>query len=163
VLASIFQHNPLVLLTLKQSGIVSPYELPGKRVMNDLSDDAPLLAMYYETGITPDKFTRVDQTSNINDLIDGKVDAFSAYLTNQVYYLKQKGIEFNILDPRNYGIDFLSDNLFTTEQEINQHQDRTQRFLRASLKGWEYALDHPEEVSRIILDKYNQGNRLSAD
>jgi len=163
MLASIFQHNPLVLLTLKQSGIVSPYELPGKRVMNDLSDDAPLLAMYYETGITPDKFTRVDQTSNINDLINGKVDAFSAYLTNQVYYLKQKGIEFNIIDPRNYGIDFLGDNLFTTEQEINQHQERVQRFLRASLKGWEYALKHPEEVIQIILDKYNQENRLSAD
>ena len=61
VLASIFQHNPLVYLTLKKSGIVSPYELKGKRVMEDSYDNAPLLAMLYETGISPDEFTHLDK------------------------------------------------------------------------------------------------------
>jgi diguanylate cyclase (GGDEF)-like protein/PAS domain S-box-containing protein len=161
VLASIFQHNPLVLVTLKKSGIVSPYELPGKRVMNNPGNDAPLLAMYYETGVDSNKIVQVENTFDLNDLITGKVDAFSAYLTDQIDELTRQGVEFNIIDPRNYGVDFLGDNLFTTEQEITQHSERTQRFLRASLKGWDYALKHPEEIIQLILKKYNAKQRLS--
>ncbi|MDI1291136.1 MAG: EAL domain-containing protein [Methylobacter sp.] len=163
ILASIFQHNPLVYLTLKKSGIVSPYELKGKRVMEDSFDNAPLRAMLYETGISADEFTHLDNSFNPDDLITGKTDALIGYLTDQVDYFKQKGIEINIIDPRNYGVDFLGDNLFTTEQEIKQHPDRAQRFLRASLKGWNYALHHQDELIQIILSKYNANNRLSAE
>lgn len=124
LLASIFQHNPLVYLTLKSSGIVSPYELAGKRIMSDPIDDAPLVAMLYETGITPNRYTRLDNSFNLDDLIQGKTDATAAYLTDQVDTLKRRGVEFNIIDPRNYGVDFLGDNLFTTERELRQHPER---------------------------------------
>jgi len=163
VLASIFQHSPLVYLTLKNSGIVSPYELRGKRVMEDSYDNAPLLAMLYETGISSDELTHLSNSFNPDDLINGKTDAMVSYLTDQIDYFKNKGVEINIIDPRNYGIDFLGDNLFTTEQEINRHPERVRRFLRASLKGWDYALKHQDELIRIILSQYNPGNRLSAE
>jgi diguanylate cyclase (GGDEF)-like protein/PAS domain S-box-containing protein len=163
VLASIFQHSPLVYLTLKNSGIVSPYELKGKRVMEDSFDNAPLLAMLYETGIADNEFIRLDDTFNPDDLINGKTDAQVGYLTDQVDYFKKKGVEINIINPRNYGVDFLSDNLFTTEQEINRHPERVRRFLRASLKGWDYALKHQDELIQVILDKYNPGKRLTAE
>jgi len=163
LLASIFQHNPLVYFTLQSSGIVSPYELLGKRVMDDFKNDSALLAMLYETNISLDKIKRIDHSFNYDDLIDGKVDAISGYLTDEVLYYRRKGIKINILDPRNYGVDILGDNLFTTEQELRQHPERAQRFLRASLEGWNYALKHPEEVNQIILAKYNPGNRLSPD
>lgn len=163
VLASIFQHNPLVYLTLKESGIVSPYELKGKRVMEDYYDNAPLLAMLYETGIAADEFTHLSNSLNPDDLINHKTDAMVSYLTDQIDYFKKKGIEINIIDPRNYGVDFLSDNLFTTEQEIARHPDRVQRFLRASLKGWDYALKHQDELIQIVLSKYNSDGRLSAE
>ncbi|MDP1664078.1 MAG: EAL domain-containing protein [Methylobacter sp.] len=162
VLASIFQHNPLVYLTLKDSGIVSPYELQGKRVMEDSFDNAPLLAMLYETGISGDEFTHLANSFNPDDLTNGKTDVMVSYLTDQVDYFKNKNIEINIIDPRSYGVDFLSDNLFTTEQELNRHPERVRRFLRASLKGWDYALKHQDELIRIILSQYNPGNRLSA-
>lgn len=161
VLAAIFQHNPLVLVTLKTSGIVSPYELIGKRVMNAPNNDAPLLAMYYETNVDHNKIIQTENTFDLNDLINGKVDAVSAYLTDQIDDLKQRGVEFNIIDPRNYGVDFLGDNLFTTEQEVAQHPERVERFLRASLKGWDYALKHREEIIQLILAKYNSRQRLT--
>ncbi len=163
VLASIFQHSPLVYLSLKASGIVSPYELKGKRVMEDTYDNAPLLAMLYETGVSTAAFTHLPNSFNPDDLISGKTDVLIGYLTDQVDYFKTRGIEINIIDPRSYGVDFLSDNLFTTEQEIKRHPERVQRFLRASLKGWDYALKHQDELIRIILDKYNPKHRLSAE
>lgn len=131
--------------------------------MEDSYDNAPLLAMLYETGISTDEFTHLSNSFNPDDLINGKTDAMVSYLTDQIDYFKNKGVEINIIDPRNYGIDFLGDNLFTTEQEINRHPERVRRFLRASLKGWDYALKHQDELIRIILSQYNPGNRLSAE
>ena len=131
--------------------------------MEDNYDNAPLLTMLYEAGVSRDQLVHLDNTFNPDDLINGKTDAMVSYLTDQIDYFKNKGVEINIINPRNYGVDFLSDNLFTTEQEINQHPERVRRFLRASLKGWDYALKHQDELIRIILSKYNPGNRLSAD
>ncbi|NOQ35350.1 MAG: hypothetical protein GQ569_05575, partial [Methylococcaceae bacterium] len=161
LLASIFQHNPIVYFTLKSSGITTPYQFKGKRVMDNLYGSASLRAMLYEAGISSEEFTHINHTFNINDLINGKVDAFSDYLTNQPYSFRQKNIEINIIDPRNYGIDFLGDNLFTTEAEIRQHPERVRRFLRATLKGWDYALKHSDEIINLILKKYNADKRLS--
>ncbi len=161
VLASIFQHNPLVYITLKSSGIVSPYELKGKRIMQFPDDNAPFIAMLNEARISPSEVTFLDHNLKNDDLINGKIDAMSAYLTDEVNYFKQKGVEINVIDPRNYGIDFLGDNLFTTEKELKTHPERVERFLRASLKGWDYALQHPDEIIDLILKKYNANNRNS--
>jgi diguanylate cyclase (GGDEF)-like protein/PAS domain S-box-containing protein len=167
VLASIFQHSALVYVSLKSSGIVSPYEIKGKRVMEELnvtsSVDAPLQAMLYETGITRQDYTHINHSYDYGALINGDTDVMPAYLTDVGHYFREKHVDINIIDPRNYGIDFLGDNLFTTEQEISQHPERVQRFLRASLKGWNYALKHPEEIVQLILRNYNAKQRLSAD
>lgn len=155
VLASIFQHNPLVYVTLKSSSIVSPYEMRGKKIMDDEHDGAPLRAMLYDAGITSKDFFHIPNSANIEDLIQKKVDVVSAYATDEIDEYKRRGVEINVIDPRNYGIDFLGDNLFTTQQEINQHPERVERFLRASLKGWDYALNHSDEIIELILRDYN--------
>ena len=81
-LAAIFQHSPLVLISRKDSGIVSPQGMAGKRLMFDAkgSDDGPIRAMLAEAGITSDRFVQVPQTYDCEDLISGRVDAMSAYL-----------------------------------------------------------------------------------
>jgi diguanylate cyclase (GGDEF)-like protein/PAS domain S-box-containing protein len=161
LLATIFQHSPLVYVSLKNSGIVSPYEMKGKRIMDDSIERAPLLAMLYDAGIFAKEVEQIDHTLDIDDLLNNKVDVLGIYLTDEIQFFKQKGIDINIIDPRNYGIDFTGDNLFTSEQEILKHPDRPQRFTRASLKGWDYALKHPEEIIQVILDRYNSDHHLT--
>jgi two-component system sensor histidine kinase EvgS len=67
-------------------------------------------------------------------------------------------VEVNIIDPRDYGIDFFGDNLFATEKEIKEHPERIEEIIRAVKRGWQYALDHPEEIVDLILKKYDQSN-----
>ena len=68
--------------------------------------------------------------------------------------MKQKGVEINIINPQSYGMDFYGDNLFTTEKEILNHPGRADRVLRATIKGWQYALSHKEEMVNFIQNKY---------
>jgi len=85
----------------------------------------------------------------------------SAYTTDQPFLLEQAGVDYLIFTPRAGGIDFYGDTLFTSEAQIRGYPDRVKRFLEASLKGWEYALEHQDEVISLILEKYSR--RKSAE
>ena len=154
LVAQIFQHAPMILLTMRGSGIISPFELVGKKVMYE-PNNAPLTSMFLDTLGSLSGIRQVPLSMNYNDLIEGRVDAMSAYITDQPYSLRQKGIRFNIINPQSYGIDFYGDNLFTTNREIREHPDRVVRMRRASLKGWDYALHHKDEIIDLILAEYN--------
>lgn len=156
IIAPIFQHSPNVLLTLKASGIDSPYKLIGKRVAfypND-ADGLPILAMMYETGVLKKGFKRINTHFNINALINKEVDAHHGYITNEPYALLSKGIETNIINPQHFGIDLYGDILFTTQNELHKHPKRVAAMKRATIRGWEYALAHQEEIIRLIRTKY---------
>ena len=53
-------------------------------------------------------------------------------------------------------IDFYGDILFTTDQQLNTHPHQVKAFREASLRGWQYAMQHPEEIIDLILAKYSQ-------
>jgi len=154
-LASIFQHSSNILLA--KSGINSPQDMIGLRVMllNNNDDNAEYFAMLRNEGVSLDQIKRLSSTFNVNDLIEGKTDVFNAYITNEPYFLKEKGIPMSIISPITYGIDFYGDGLFTSEQELKDNPDNVKAFREASLRGWEYAMAHTEEIIDLILNTYH--------
>lgn len=156
IITPIFQHSPNVLITLKSSGIDSPYKLIGKKIAmypND-ADGLPLLAMLHETGVLKKGFQRVNTHFNINALNSKEVDAHHGYVTNEPFAMLQKGIETNIIHPQHFGVDLYGDMLFTTQNELKLHPKRVAAMKRATLRGWEYALSHKEEMIHLIRTKY---------
>lgn len=154
-LASIFQHSPLVLLTTRVGEITTPHDFIGKRVlMSTKTMDVELLGMFQEEDISLAQVEVIDRFSRESDYYDSSIDGIAAYVTNQPYYLDRKGVDYNIIHPSTYGIDFYGDGLFTSEKQIKSHPARTEAFLKASLRGWEYAMAHPEEIIDLILAEY---------
>ena len=160
ILASIYQHSPEVLLVRKDSGITRPGQLLGRRVMLGKHNEE-LLAYFKKLNLPFDSITRVEHSFRAQDLLDGKVDAMSAYVTDPLYSKEKLGSSLIALRPQSVGIDFYGDNLYTTEQQIAQNPQLVRNFRAASLKGWHYALQHPTEIIDLILRKYSQ--RLSRD
>jgi PAS domain S-box-containing protein len=156
VLAPIFQHSPSILLVRRDSGIKNLQDLIGKKVMLlPGKKDADILASFLNEGISLDSIHRLDQSYNLNDLIEGRTDAVSAYLTNEPWLLSQQNVEPGIISTQTYGVDFYSDCLFTTENELENHPQRVAHFLSASLLGWEFAMAHPEVIIDILLHDYD--------
>ncbi|MEO6846298.1 MAG: ABC transporter substrate-binding protein, partial [Chthoniobacterales bacterium] len=153
ILADIYQHSPLILLT-RQDKAEDIQDLHDKVIMIE-PQSAELYAYFKYEGIDPLKLHTIPHTFNVNDLISGKVAAMSAYSTDEPYILSKAGIKYCVLTPREGGIDFYGDNLFTTEAVIRKNPDEVHAFLAASLKGWEYAMSHQEEIVDLILRKYN--------
>jgi signal transduction histidine kinase/CheY-like chemotaxis protein len=157
IIATIFQHNPTILISRKESGIVSPYELRGKRIAYQKGiDDSVITSLLSFANLETDDITHVPIEFDHMDFIRGDVDVTGAYITIEPYWIQQQyGIELNIIDPRNYGIDFYGDMIFTTEEEIKNHPERVEAFTKATLEGWDYALKHKNEAVNTILNKYN--------
>ena len=156
-LAAIFQSSPQILITTPRSDIHTLQDIKGKHVMitQDSLEGVTLQAMLNSQGIYNRDFKTIKHDYNLQNLIDGKVDVMSAYISNEPYTLQQKGIEPIIFHPKVYGFDFYEDILFTGEKELKNHPKRVDAFLQASLQGWEYAFSHIQESVDVILKKYN--------
>ncbi|GAB6904883.1 hypothetical protein JCM12296A_07170 [Desulfosarcina cetonica] len=155
VLACIFQHSANIFLAKRDSGIHNPQDMIGRRVMMLEGDDAAeYLAMFRSEGVPLDKIRMIPSSFDINDLIENRTDVFNAYSTNEPFYLISRKIPFTIIDPKNYGIDFYGDCLFTSEREIERHPQAVADFREASLHGWQYAMAHPEEIIDLIRKTY---------
>lgn len=163
MIANIFKQSPLVLVTHKN--IKTPADLKGKRVgIFENSQYVTLLTMLKKFGVNQKDIKIVpDTTFELDYFISGKVDAIGIFTTNELYELNQQGVKFNLFDPVSYGTKFYDQNLFTTEEELKYHPQRVENFRNASIRGWEYALKHKEEIVEIILKKYNtQGKSKEA-
>ena len=156
-LAVIFQHSPYVLLTRQNHSIQSVHDLVGKRLMIEPQAEE-ILAYLKKEAVHPERLTLLEHSFDYRDLVNGKVDAISGYVMNQPYYLDQVKFPYQAYSPRSAGIDFYGDNLFTSERELATNPARVRAFRAASLRGWRYAMSHPEEISRLILAKYSQEN-----
>jgi len=154
-LAAIIQHSPIVLMSLKESNIYSPQDLIGKKLMYPEGHyGANTLGILLKEGIQKSQIKSVPLSFNIKDLITKKVDAMVGYITDQPFLLQEQGIEYNLIDPRTYGIDFYGDILFTHEDYVDEHPERVALFREATLSGWRYAIKHPNEIIELILSKY---------
>jgi len=154
-LAAIYQHSPLVILVPKKTGIDNLHALSGKRIMIE-SHSGELFAYFKYENLPQSKMIIYPHSFDTSDLINNKVDAMSAYSTDEPYMLIEKNIDYHIFSPRSGGIDFYGDILYTVEDQVKNHPKRVDAFINASLKGWDYALKNSEEIIDLILLKYSK-------
>ena len=151
-LAAIFQHTPDGIITRADRKIKVPLQLIGKKIMLGETMIPPAIqAFFLKEGIPLTSFTTVPNEKDIESLLNGSIDGLFGYVTNEPYQIQLKGVKTHIFHPYDYGIDVYGDILYTSEREIENHQERVTRFMRASIKGWEYAMDHIEETADLIL------------
>ena len=159
LLAAIFEHSPLVFVCRKDAKIRNAKDLNGKRIMfaHDEGNSLLLSRMLKLEGV---EYTTVPL--DFEAFKNGHADAFTGYLGNEPYALSKEAFAFSIIDPANYGLDAYSDILFTSEKEYTEHPKRVHDFIKASLMGWKYAMEHQEEVAHLIIKKYNPNKSLDA-
>jgi PAS domain S-box-containing protein len=160
-LAVIYQHSPQVLLARKSAGADDLQALALRPVMIE-PQSAELFAYFKAEGVDVAKLQVVPHSFDVQDLISDRVGAMSAYATDEPFQLKSAGVDYLTFTPRAGGIDFYGDNLFTTEAELRAHPARVTAFRWASLRGWDYALAHPEELTDLILRDYGQRKSRAA-
>ena len=157
LLNAIHQSSPLILLSKKRPDIQNIKDIVNKKIMmsNDQTFTASINAMLFSEKIKPNSFQTLNTSFNPTDLINGNADLMVSYLSNEPYMLTQKGVEYMVFNPKEYGYDFYSDILFTSQEMIDKHPKTVDTFRTASLKGWLYAYEHLDEAVGIVIQRYN--------
>ena len=154
LVSSYFKRAALVLVT--SPDIKTPRDLVGKRVMASTKEDFILNFQPYLNGygVDVDSLELVPHTYNVDAFVEGNVSAMTAFVSNELEILNEKGIKYNVLDPSDDNIFVMQLELITSLKEAKEHPYRVEAFRKASLKGWNYALKHKKEIIDIIYEKY---------
>ncbi len=155
MIANIFKQSALVLISQKEFSL--PSDLIGKRVMGSRTElgNSGITMMFHRFNMSVDDVNVIEPTHTIDDFVEKRVDAMTAFITNQPYLLNRKGVKYTIHNPTSYGSQFYDVNVFTSATEFQNSPERVEGFRKATVKGWKYALDNSDEIIDLILQKYN--------
>ncbi|MUM78657.1 PAS domain S-box protein [Pseudodesulfovibrio sp. F-1] len=161
VLAAVFQHAANVLLLRADPDLPQdtpdPTDLVGRRVMLPTAPPPSLSVMLARHGVRATDILVQQLTGNLDDLIHGETDAMSACLTSQPHALAQADVPLLTMRPADHGVDFYGDCLIASRRLARTDPQLVDSFLRASLRGWAYAMDHPEEIITLVRERYAPG------
>lgn len=158
LLASIFQESGLEILARPEVKMLSPRDLERLRVQGGIfhRDDNELIAMLEAEGINSKNISLGSLPSPrtfqhyVDRFFNGEVDATLTTSLSVLWIARERGVAFTRMRPSSYNIDFYGDSLFTLQDVIDKDPEMVEKFVDATLKGWNYALEHPEEMSRKI-------------
>jgi NitT/TauT family transport system substrate-binding protein len=152
-IAVIYQVNPVCAFSLKSSGITKPTDFIGKKigVEKGINVEYDYISMMNNLNINRSLLTEIGVGYNASELLDGTVDVSTGYVDNEPYYVIAAGQDVNIIMVEDYGVNTYSDVLFTTDELINKNPKLVSAFVKATIDGWQYTLEHQDEAIGIIM------------
>jgi len=151
LLMAAFQYSPMVLLSHKP--VTSLADLEGGKVMHYGNLQVSAL-IDKANAVNSMSMEEIDSSGQLQDFIDHKVDFYAVYQTNEPYQLLSKGVPFSVVDPKRFDVQSYGDLIYTSVEKTVKHTFEVEDFKNATIKGWRFALDHPEKVVDYILSRY---------
>ena len=156
LLAPIFQQSGAAVYYRADGDFSSPGALLNGRVgrlpaSNIL--ELELRTALYSEGIDPDKlrFLPIEPGQAIADLASHRVDAAVGSAWELPWQARERGVALKSFNPAGYRTQFYGDSLFTLQRLAKADPTMVLRFREASIQGWGYALQHPDEIAARIL------------
>ncbi len=155
VVSTIFQQSPFGYFSLKN--IDHPAKLKNKNVMISKNDFSffELAALIKAEGLKDENvFNEVPMSFNPLSIYNDDVDLKAHYVLSELWGTKEQKVKPTYFTASDFGLHFYGDTLITTGKLVREDPELVERFRRATIKGWQYALDNPEEISHLIVNKY---------
>lgn len=150
-LALIGQRGQQAFAALAASGIETPKDWEEHIVGFKGTPPPDLFALLAAAGADPTQVELVNVGFDPRVLTTGQVDVYPVYKSNEPYLIESWGYELNIWDAADYGVPTLGLTYVTSDEILAQDRELLTRFLRAALKGIEYAAQNPVEAVEIVL------------
>ncbi|MDB5553351.1 MAG: ABC-type nitrate/sulfonate/bicarbonate transport system, periplasmic component [Rhizobium sp.] len=108
-----------------------------------------------------DGVTVLKQSFDVQPLIQKQADCISVMTYNEYWQLIDAGYKPEDLTVFNYsamGNDLMEDGLYAMEDKLKDaaFKEKMVKFVKASMEGWKYAIDNPDEAAAIVMDNGGQ-------
>ncbi|MBN2002127.1 MAG: ABC transporter substrate-binding protein [Anaerolineae bacterium] len=150
-IALLGQRGQQAFVALKDSGIETIEDWKGHKIGFKGTPPPDLLALLDAAGLTEDDVELINVGFDPRVLVEGLVDVYPVFKSNEPYKLREWGYELTMWEAADYGVPTLGLTYVTTPDIIAQDPERIEGFLRAALRGIEYAKEHPDEAIEYVL------------
>ena len=161
-IAQPFKSSGMMLTCLKETGIETPEDFPGKTLgVWFFGNEYPFLSWMSTLGVPTeggeDGVEVLKQGFNVDPLLQKQADCISTMTYNEYWQVIDAGIapeELITFKYEDQGVATLEDGLYVLEDKLGDEAfvDEMARFVRASMKGWKYAEENPDEAAEIVLE-----------
>ncbi|KQT44569.1 twin-arginine translocation pathway signal protein [Aureimonas sp. Leaf454] len=162
VVSTVYQSNPNELIALKETGIKSFADLKGKTVgvPSGSSQTTMLPLLLKANGLQESDLQLLNMplTSMVPTLLQGQVQAILGSLDAYAIQLREQGAEIDEFPFAQYGVPTVSTSIFASNDFLETNPDVVKSFIAASLKGWSFALDKPEEAVADVKEVFPDAN-----
>jgi ABC-type nitrate/sulfonate/bicarbonate transport system substrate-binding protein len=165
IVGTTFQKNPFTILSLKDGADIATIEdLKGKKIgVQDGGNGLLFAALLAANGLTEDDVEIVPVQYDPQPLVNGEVDGFLAYVTNESIIVESQGEEVTNLLFADNGLPFVAESIIATDETIAERPDAVKAFLEAEIKGWTDACADLEEGARLAVEEYGEDQDLDLD
>jgi len=165
IVGATFQKNPFTILSLADGGnIATPADLVGKKIGVQDSNASVFAAILSANGISPDQVEVVPVDFDPTPLMNGDVDGFMAYLTNEALTVELAGYEVTNLPYAENGVPYVAETFTVTEQYLAENPELIKAFLIAEIKGWTEVFKNPtDDTVALVSEFYNQAASDNAE
>ena len=151
-LAQLVNRSALMLIAKKSSGIKTPKDMDGKRIGiwgGDFQIQPMAFFKKYKLNVKT-----IMQGNSINLFYFDGIDVTTAMWYNEYHTLINSGFdkdELNTFFFADYGLNFPEEGIYCSERFLKENSDVCEKFVAATLEGWKYSFEHPDEAIIIIL------------
>jgi NitT/TauT family transport system substrate-binding protein len=141
-------NTPTVFISLKNKNIQGPSDFVNKTVgiLPGGSTEFVYRTLLEVNNIDKSQIKEKIISFDLQTFIANQYDVRPAFYYDEPVFLESKGIAYNLIKPRDYGVDFLGRIYFTTRAMVENSPDKVQQFINAICAGWESAINNPEQA-----------------
>jgi len=155
IIGATFQKNPFTILSLKDGADIStPADLKGKKIGVQDSNASVFEAILNANGIDKKDVEVVPVDFDPTPLMEGKIDGFMAYLTNEALTVELAGHEVTNLPYADNGVPYVAETFSVTDQYLAENKELLKDFLVAEIKGWTDVFKQPADDTVELITKY---------
>ena len=166
-IAQPFKSSGMMLTCRKDAGVSSPDDFKGKTLgVWFFGNEYPFLSWMSQLGIPTDGgdagVTVLKQGFNVDPILQGQAACVSTMTYNEYWQIIDAGLtpdDLVVFKYEDQGVATLEDGMYVLEENLSDpaFEDKMVRFVRASMKGWKWAEENPDEAAMIVLDNDASG------
>ena len=171
-IAQPFKRSGMMLTCRKDTGIVAPADFKGKTLgVWFFGNEYPFLSWMSQLGLAttggPDGVTVLKQGFNVDPLLQKQADCISTMTYNEYYQVIEAGVkpeDLVVFKYEDQNVATLEDGLYVLEDKLKDPAfvATMGKFVKASMKGWDFARTNPADAVKIVLENDTTGSQTEA-
>ncbi|MFY8039183.1 MAG: ABC transporter substrate-binding protein, partial [Bosea sp. (in: a-proteobacteria)] len=171
-IAQPFKRSGMMLTCRKDAGVTTPADFKDKTLgVWFFGNEYPFMAWMAKLGYKTDGSAGgvkvIKQGFNVDPIIQKQAACVSTMTYNEYWQVIDAGLKPEELVVFNYtdqGVSTMEDGLYVLENRLSDPAfvARMGKFVKAAMKGWDYARANPDEAAKIVLDNDASGAQKEA-